>query len=400
MSTVPLIYGLGLASFFLADLLTAKYGTDELVAQWASLKASLFVAIPLAMLGLDQIMIRNPNSAVRLLKLLLIQGVLIGAVIAAILIQQGMLQANATTIAAFAMLPVLQGTSAFFRSRNQFMLAQLATNGWRFFFGLLVAFTVWTSRSIDYSVLLCGAFLAGGLTLFFLYGQSKPAAKSNAKDAESSLAGYYAIGFRFGLSMVVLNASLHIEQLLLNFQQDTLSSSQYFRFCTVFLFPVTALCGLTGFVAGPYIRERAKATSEFISKYSWLVLVAAFAIAAINFVFGWVLIDYVSEPVAYKLTLAVIVSVLGMLRLLLIFPSAFLGVFAARQHLDLFVGISVLGLALMVGSYFLLSEVLNFAPVVAIGIASIVNWSTRVSAGWGLCFFISRRNNKESLSLI
>jgi len=398
---MALVYGVGLLSFFCADFLTAKYGDDQLVANWAALKASLFMTTSFALLGLDQVMVRNPNHSKRLFGLAAFQGVTIGVITACVLVALLFLQFSFMTILAFGLFPLLQATAAYFRSRNELLLAQIATNGWRIMFGILVFANLWLATGIEYSGLLCAALLVGigAVAIISLTFPTSP--RPAAEDSESGIADYYLVGLRFAGSLVVLNASINIEQLLLNFQNNTGASALYFRFCTVFLFPVSAICGLVGFVAGPMMRERADSAVHFAMNYAWAVWVGVIVVALANVAVAWFAVGYVigSEENPYKLPLAIIVGTIGAMRLLLIFPSAFLGVFADRNLLDRFVAISALGLVGMVLVYLLMTNMFGMPPVLAIGIASAVNWFTRVAVGWLICFAICRSRGQNNLFL-
>ena len=55
-------------SFFLVDLLVAKFESKEDIARWALLKSVIMIGPSAAVFGMDQLMVRLPNQSNSIVK--------------------------------------------------------------------------------------------------------------------------------------------------------------------------------------------------------------------------------------------------------------------------------------------------------------------------------------------
>jgi len=87
-----IIYAAGLFSLIICDVLVTKFYPSTDVADWAQIRSLVAILSVLCLVGLDQVLIRSPQSSKRLLGLLAIQIPLLGVIWGLLVVRFGFLE--------------------------------------------------------------------------------------------------------------------------------------------------------------------------------------------------------------------------------------------------------------------------------------------------------------------
>lgn len=377
----PLVYAIGLTSFFAFDILVARYDTDAGIAAWATLKGTLFIGGTLCLLGLDQALVRNPNSAMKIVKILAVQILVLSAVITGIFYSLALVTSPLWYSLATALFAASILGGAFYRARMELLPALLNVHSWKFIAIILVFIALQSGENVNYLFYITLALLVGVMSAT-LVGIALPKERiSHAEDTEKDLFSFYKIGIRFFASAFLLNLSLHLEQLTLNYFDQTEVSATYFRYVTLFLLPLVAANGFLGFIIGPYIRKHQYKFDQLIGKYWPAVPAISIVMATGSLLVGSFIFPYLFPKAAsLDWSLVILISLIGFTRFNLIFSSGYLGVHATGRQLDQYILLSALGIALMIIIFILLQK-LGVHPAHSMAFASLCNWLVRVLSG-------------------
>lgn len=391
-----LVYASGLAAFFIGDLLISKLGTDIEIADWAALKSSLFIGASLCLLGLDQALVRNPSSAGRIARLLIVQAIFMAAALSPLFWYMDTFRNLPYDYFALLALTSVTLSAATYRSRFHMIESQSAANHWRFFFGLLVAACFYTGATRHYAIMVVASVFLGLSVSFLIYKVRKPATREHAPDTETSLGACYRIGLRFCVSALFLNLSLYVEQLILKADGRTTEAATYFRYTTLFLMPAVAATGFLGFYLGPFTRLHGDRVRQFVQQRFPLIILAAAVATTVGIVPGVLALPYITEgklQLDFGLTLCM--AAIAFFRILMVLPSAYLGVHADGRTLDRFLMCSAAGIVMLVVVYTSLTA-MEFRSDIAVALASITNWATRVSVGLWLTLSLMKNSTSDT----
>lgn len=391
------IYFLGLGALLGIDLIVARTEPEAVIASWAAFKSAVFVGGALCLLGLDQALVRNPNSARRILGFVAVQILVIAALATAVYATAvaGFSDRIVVLYAAIALFAASILGGAYFRARFEIPIALLSVHLWKIIAMAVIVMALLAGVPRSYQEIVAAA-LAVGVAIPLLVRYRFPAEPiKHAPDTETGLADFYRIGMRFCASGLLLNLSLYLDQLLLNYFGEIGASAAYFRHVTLFLLPLVAANGFLGFIAGPYIRQQGPAFDTILRRY-WPALILVSAIASLSVLaIGWHAFPWIYPNATPDLYLAAIISVVGFQRFLLIVSSAYLGVHASRQHLDRFVLGSAIGVAAIVPVYLTLHG-FGMPAAYAIALAAALNWAARLTTSSVITWNIMRARNPSS----
>lgn len=383
-----LLYAAGLAGLFLADFIVAiKFPAQE-ITDWAVLRSLIGISAVLPLIGLDQVLVRNPASSARLLHRLAFQIPLISLAVGLFLQLSGFVPhwGYGAGIAAgsAASLALFQ----YFRSHHHRMLSQFSQQGWKILALLVVAWMAWTETYANLLLVgICLLFLVDVLGLLTII--KLPPAKLHPQKPEP-LSGLYAIGSRFMVTGLFLALSVYAEQLIVNRLGSTEEAALYFTSATFFLFPVSFLNGYLAFLIGPYIRDnRVKFMARVHRHRVALILAALVYCIALNAA-GWAAWELTSPSVgAIDHRLQALFAFSGFVRILYVMPSGYIGVFGRPKQHDVLIASQVVVMSGVVIGFFVLLR--SDVPVLyATAIASAANWALRFAVSYWVMLLIEK----------
>lgn len=382
VATFPfLLYIAGLGALLVSDLLVTTFLPDQQVAQWAAIRSFIGISSVLCLVGLDQVLVRTPESSFRILGLLLVQIPLISSVIA---FAYRFYDSETNSVLVFLVSVGTAGSLAlfqFFRTHGKRFAAQWSQQAWKILVGIYFAITV--LQGSTFSIWLAVTFVTIlGLVLSMIPLRSK---LPKQKDEPKSYGWIYSIGFRSLTTSLLLALSIYAEQFVVGSETDVSQSAYYFAHTTYFLLPASVLNGYLAFTIAPWLRENKDLYLHHKSKHAlrWIAIlvVYSFALSIFGYV-AWKLMR--SEGILPSLPIQIAMLVSGMARTAYTFPAGFVGAFGTAKIFDGWIIFQTISFGLAIAVYWLLSRQFNLDVIIAISIASTFNWVTRMVVGFSL----------------
>ncbi|MEM7519723.1 MAG: hypothetical protein AAF307_01695 [Pseudomonadota bacterium] len=385
------VYAAGLMALFAADFVVSVLLTDGQIAEWAVLRSLIGITAVIPLIGLDQVLVRSPQSSGRLLRQLLFQvpplGLLVGVILETLgfvahwWLGAGIAMGSAGSLIFFH----------YFRSHREWLLSQVAQQGWKL---AMLAVILWLAYSeTQASLVLLGIALLLVTDLFALFFVlRKPPARLHRQMPER-IRVLYSIGVRFMVNGLFLALSVYAEQLVVNALGSTQQAALYFSCATFFLFPFSFLNGYIAFRIGPYVRDKRASFISNLRQYRWTIPIGVAAYSVALNMFGW-LGWTLTNPSVGDLDhgLQVIFGLVGFVRVLYVIPSGYVGVFGKPKQHDLFILLQVLSMAAVVVGFLALREV-GVPLLYAVAISSGANWALRLLVGLRVMWIIERDLN-------
>lgn len=379
-------YVLGMAGLFVADFLISRFFDVDSVSRWAFIKSVLLLAAAVGTLGLDQVIVRNPEALNKIIKLLIPRVTLVSSVIAGGLALSG---AGGFFFWFFCVVNVLGQAIAFavLRGAYQMTAAQFSLNGWK----LILLLSAWgailnlyeqnievmVGGSLFFSTAITSvAFLNKKWISFYRKEWFDRKKDTSSSELLLSARGFFFLGISLGLS-------LNLDQIFLNALDLKAESATLLAHSTIFTPAIVFLNGFVAFYLGPYLRRvRESLTRPEFEKWNRIYFLVGLAFSLISVVLGWAVFSWVYDG-KYELNVgvALLLTMLGFIRFLYAVPSAFIGVISGAHDLTRFSKINLVSVALAVA---MLPAISHFetSPVVLVLLVSIINWSSRVIYGY------------------
>lgn len=374
------IYGLGLSSLLLCDLIISRFFDLHVVAEWALFRSLVGSVALIPLIGLDQVLVRSPENSTQLFRLLALQvpflSVLVGACLAYWDVLPNVWMGTALAAGSAASLALFQ----FFRSHHRQALSQFAQQGWKIavlLAVLLALSTGWVPNLILLGIVLL--LVCDAVTVAFV--MKAPPWKMRTQ-VEAPVSVHYAIGLRFMVTALLLSLSVYAEQLVVNRLGTVAESALYFTAATYFLFPMSFVNGYLAFQIGPWVRDRHDLFLSMLRSRWWQILLASSAYAVVMNVLGYALWHVVGPSVgAVDTGLQMLLLLTGIARTLYLLPSGYLGVFGRPRQHDVLIAFQLVCFAISIGTFIALQR-LSFDLVHSVAAASAVNWVCRTLAGF------------------
>jgi hypothetical protein len=379
-ASITLLYMLGMGSFFMVDLVIARVASTEMIANWAATKSAVMIGSTLVLLGLDQVMVRLPQQAFFILKIAFVQVPILSALYVLLLSLSGVIHGNVWEILAVFAVAISLAQFGFYRAKNQLFTSQLSSNTWRFVFFGVILLAAYLDQLQNYSLLIViSVTLATLLNITIKFFYKEPEVVPPGQD--ETVAGIYALGGRFFVSLATLNLAVFMEQVMLNMTGHTEASASYFTHTAIILPLLIAFNGFAGFLLGPYIRKNIPRFDKQLTRYWWGLPAGALAMSVLAFGLSLLLYSrFYSHKLVYDYRLALLIVFIGFLRIIYILPSSYLGVAAEKPVLTQFVNINVVSVILSIAAYFALVYA-GIHPAFAVAFSSLFNWGTRTLTG-------------------
>lgn len=383
-----IIYAIGLVALSCSDLLVSRFFSPGEIADWALFRSLVGIAAVVPLIGLDQVLVRNPAASGQLLRLLTVQIPPLGLAVGVLLQQAGLLEhwwiGTGLAIGAAGSLVLFQ----YFRSHHRPVLSQLSQQGWRIaVFALVAVMTItgWRSDLLPLGVALILLFdlLMVCALLVLPPGKLHPQKSSLART-------HYAIGSRFMFTGLLLALSVYAEQLVVNRLGTSDEAALYFTSATYFLFSLSFFNGYVAFLLGPWIRDRHDWFIAQLKARWWAFLTISAGYAVTLNLIGWVLWQLVSPSVgAVDRGLQLMFLWAGFARTIYVLPSGYLGVFGMPRQHDVLILLQILTVLPVIGLFFALRSG-GADLVISVAAASALNWSLRAIVGFSMIGVVAR----------
>jgi hypothetical protein len=386
------IYLTGLGSLLLSDVLVTKFLSAESIATWAEIRSLIGIASILCLVGLDQVLIRSPESSGRIMKILALQIPSLAMVVAALTHVLGIgshwISVAALCAASAASLALFQ----FYRTHNKRSASQLAQQGWKFLVFVVICCAIYKNQEIELTSIVASTVLIAVIAssvplLFFRFPKRK------AEDTKA----LYGIGIRYLTTSLLLALAVYAEQLVVGSLGRVDEAAHYFTHSTYFLFPISIVNGYLAFNIGPWVRSnRDLFINTLRTKWSILLSVVALYSVVIHLLGwgAWIGLDPNNKSPILGLQMLLLFSCV--MRTLYILPAGYFGVFGTSQQHDALIRLQMVSLVAASLVFIALFYFFNLNIIYSTAMASSTNWLARTSVG----FLIMRKieiAKKESM---
>ncbi len=350
----------------------------------------------LVLFGMDQVMVRLPYQAVSILKRSYLQ-IMIAVILYGLAINRaGLLSEGLWLLFAVFLLALSTLYFGFCRSRFLLLPAQVVTNGWKPVFLLVLILLLTFEVPRNYSIIFIVSIIISLLLANLLY-KEKNNLVTMEKHGFETVKGQYSLGARFFISLMSLNLSLYLEQILLNAGSHTEASTTYFSHFAIILPLMIVFNGYVGFILGPYIRRDVAKFDLFLGKYWWVFSVAALCLGTLSFLLSMYSYSFLlNGKKEFIYSLGLIITAIGILRIIYILPSSYLGVVASKQALNRFIIMNIIGIVILVGGFYFFYY-LSGNALYSIAYASLLNWIIRSGYGNYLVWNIWKKRKVETI---
>jgi hypothetical protein len=382
------VYGLGLCLLAVSDIIMTKFFSSEEIANWAELRSLIGISGILCLIGLDQVLMRSPQSSGRILRLLAVQVPVLAAAVGSLVYYVGYIDDWVSAFAIAVGSAFTIALSQYFRSHHLPVESQVVQQLWKILAFAALVLIVFTKAPMEVDVVVTSLLLVGvGCGVFLVYG--RPPSRLHQQDPEPTPA-LYAIGSRFMVTSLFLASAVYAEQLLVNGLGSALDGALYFAHATYFLFPASALNGYLGFLVGPWIRDHHDRFIDILRKRAWLILLAAIGYAVSMNSVGWLGWHLISPTVgAIDHTLQGLFLCTCVATTLYTFPSAYNGVFGQPHQHDFLIAVQVVSLLAALCMFLFLFTLVDISLIRSVAIASALNWGLRTAAGFWVIHIIA-----------
>ena len=389
-----MVYALGLASMMVIDLSVASLPDSRKVASWALLKSVLFIGSPLVLLGIDHALVRSPDLLRKAAPLVAVQAIILsfGVGVGVQLILGDPWPGTAAGVLAVAATSFL---FAALRARSHLGWAQVALQGWKQVLVVIILFRIWNgAESVTPSRMLVVVGCLATLVLVSTIGRAPSllGQRTNLTNMEGSIRDLYRAGTPFVATMVLLNLSLFVEQLLLNAQGSVEESARLFSHTSVVLPLIVFGNGFVNFWLGSQARRNGQGFVNRWNRFKGLIPVWSGLSALFGLLLGWQVV--VTSPIAqfhFEWKIAIALAVVGALRTSFVVPSSYIAVWAEPSELHRFVRVNALGFAGFI-AVFIVLVVLDVSVIAAVLAGSLTNWTVRVFSAYSTFLPVVRRD--------
>lgn len=365
----------------LCDLLASSALEVADVAVWSRVRAINGILAVICLLGLDQFLLRHPETVRRVRGILFVQ--IPVAALAAALIGHAFSQPALmmTLIATFSSVAV--AVSQFHRSRGRLISAQMAAQSWKMIFLIGIGYYAWARPVSQFEMLISICAIISLIALLIIALSAKSQSAENDDQGEIiRLPAIYAISIRLMAISALTTLSLYLEQLAVNILGSDYEAAVYFTHATYFLFSASLLNGYIAFLAIPWAKQNVSRFESIMTKWMWQgILISALYVVAIQGIaaIAW----HIIMPTVGEVDLVILVafSISAWSRTIYTYPSAFLGAFGERDQYTVIAARYALSLVLAAVTFLVLWWVVGLPLVYSVAWASASNWLLRTAIG-------------------
>lgn len=380
---------LGLVSLFMIDFYMTQSDNIVLISSWALTKSILFIGVLFVLLGIDQAIVRLKLQLQDIFLLVLIQFLVLTTCISIILYVLDVALNLEILMPSLFLMSIVYVLYASSRLEMHYIKSQAFLQGWK----IMLFLFLWI-----YGIQYFEWFLPVSLILSLLV-------LSNKEVIDSLQVKYIDLikyktslitGLHYFVSLLTLTSSLYFDQLLLNIDTKSLESSILFTHITFFVSPVVIFLGFSGFILGPYLRNNPDKKQYIFKKYFGFFVIVGILLSLASYMIGTIIFHYFKPNVDISMFLSVALISIVFLRYLYIVPSAYIGSFASNLLIRKISIVNVVGLAIYLICYFLISRMTD-DYMLAIICAMVLVWSIRILNGYYAVFLILKKDSHESV---
>jgi len=378
---VLLLYLIGMGGLVIADIVIAKYYQLADVEIWAFAKSVLLLAASACILGVDQVIVREPGALKIILRFLVVRGTILAIIIALGLSFFSNDVSGITWFFLVASLSFLSFMFAIYRGALKMFSAQLALNGWKFVFLLLISFLIGSGIGIDV-VLVLSIVSSLLLIVFIMFSSKKWLEKYKEENTKLNKKQIMSQSYKFVVLSLSLNLSINFEQIAINTIGNGESSSAVFAHFTVFLPLIVFLNGFVGFYLGPLLRKnRENFNLKNYYCFSGLFVFLSVILGLVSYFMGFFAFsEFYSGKYIFVNEFAIVTILIGALRLLYSLPSSYISILGSEEALLNYSKSNLLFVILFFIGVMLLIK-LDFSVPLSVLISSLSNWCLRVGYG-------------------
>jgi len=375
------LYCSGLGALMLSDVLVSRYASPEQVVSWAKTRSLIAILGIVATMGLDQLLMRRPEAAQRIVKLALVQLLPLSACAALLssLVSQGTGGPLIFTILLFG-----SGLSyiafQYFRSRDRKLLSQFSQQGWKLLLLCLVFLSFMGVPLAPYAAIAVAISILTIVNLTSLV--TCDAIQFRGWFTLKEVAVLYRSSLPLMSLSVLLAAATTGEQLFVTDLAPPSEAARYFAHAVFFQYPVSILNGYIAFWIGPWLlRHRSNVVT--IARLSWrkwlLLTVMVSSVIHVAGLVAWKLLFVADSETSLRLLFFLV----SLLRTVDVFASSYNGVLSSEGAQYRLIGLYCIDFATAV----LLGIALCDAPSLSLGVPIIVaacncvHWGLRTISG-------------------
>ena len=391
-----IFYCIGLGSLLLTDMLVSASLTEMEIESWANFRSLTGIVSVLPVVGLDQVLFRNPESSAQLLRILLVQIPVVSLCVGIVIFWLGLVTdwwvGAALAVGSASCLVCFQ----YYRALNRKLLSQLAHQGWKFVVLVVIGSVVITQTQTDIMLIGVTILFVVGITMVVTIAHSPPS-RYYSTATQTRVTEHYAIGIRFLITSLLLALSIYAEQLVVIRFATEFDAAKYFSSAVYFLFIPIFLNGYLAFLLGPWLRDRHDIFIRLLKRRIYFIIVGlAIYAVAMNLV-GWALWQMISPSVGeVDFGLQVLFLLISYVRSLYLLPSGYIGLFGERRdHTRLILMQCVVIVPVICLYYFL--TFLGMDIVYAVASASALNWTLRTFAGYFTIKLVAVQRSQKTI---
>lgn len=371
------IYGIGLLSFLIIDIIVMKQYSSVHIANWAFSKSTIILIGSFTLLGYDQVLLRDPRLIKSYFKKFVIRALVISLLSSLIIffISDYYLDEALLIFFGIILFSFMNYNSAAARANNRLWQSQFSKNFWKFF--LLILLFLNLTENIFLSFVIVFAIT---LLLAFLFSKTKIDYVSKVHE-DISMSSAEGLSRAFLITSITLLLAIYGEQFLINLYGDEIASVHLFKYFAVITPIALSLSGFLGFYLAPKIIRISN--SDSLTRYNSLItniLIFSILNTLVSSCMGVLFMVYY-----FKINFAdldffmiVILSCVSFVRGIYVINSVYVGIYANKSELfgvAKYFGIfTALYLILIMVTLFLFSGIFT-AQIISV--LSLMNWISR-----------------------
>lgn len=371
------IYGIGLLSFLIIEILIIKKYSITSISNWAFYKSTIILIGSFTLLGYDQVLLRDPRLIKIHFKKFVKRALMVSVCSTVIIffIKDYYWEETLLVFLGIIFYSFINYNAAAARANNQLWRSQFSKNFWKCFI-LLLLLGNFIEDIFLYFV------IAFAITLLFSFFFNKYELEDFSKvHKDISVSEAEGLSRAFLITSLTLLFAVYGEQFIINLYGDEVASAHLFKYFAVVTPIALSLNGFLGFYLGPKIIRNPNSES-FISYKSLFTKVFLFSVGntlvstgvGILFLFYYLEIDFKD----FDFFLIGTLSCISFIRCIYVTNSVYLGIYANKSELfgiaKYFGVFTILYLIAVVIALFLFSGIFT-AQIISI--LSLMNWVSR-----------------------
>lgn len=365
------IYLLGTLFLLCSDFYVSKNFNADYIAHWAAIKSIIFVFGGICVFGFDQILMRSPELAVKVIKKYIFQIVVVSLISSFFITNYFIKDLNFIFISAVIALYALnQFWAATFRGNGQLVEAQIFTNGWKVVVLILLLVGLYDQYYI-YSISFIVILL---INIIFIFNFIK---KNNGYLNSYNSIDLYKMGSFFLLNNLSVTVATYGEQLLINSFGDKALSYTVFNYVLAFNSLMLLVAGFLGFYFGPKLKLVKNMTVDIYYNYLKKFFILSLILACISFGVGSIIFKfYLHKDVSYIFAFACLG--VGFIKILYTIPSVCMALYCDTDSIKKIAIFNIFNMMGFIGLFYitLLSNSEFLAAYVFLII--IIHWYLRL----------------------